>query len=301
MSEELVVSVLTQINEVNDIYTKGLKKEEYNRTTLKAILTLIEFDLPEKLIKDIDTLLQNERDLENEFSVEDIKPISDSSKIALWIGDITTLKIDAIVNAANSRMLGCFTPFHRCIDNIIHAKAGPKLREECKQIMGRQNHPEPTGKCKITKGYNLPSKYVLHTVGPIIPHCQLPNEEQAELLKSCYIECLNCVKEHEDIRSIAFCSISTGVFGYPEDLACDVVVDAVNEWLEIEENNDSLDLVIFNVFHKTISNIGYYQNKLNELIGRENPLTYTIYTSKEKVTEHIIQKNKNNNQEEEED
>ena len=127
--------------------------------------------------------------------------------IQIWQGDITRLKVDAIVNAANSQMLGCFHPLHKCIDNAIHSAAGVQLREECYQLMLQQGHEESTGQAKTTKAYNLPCKYVIHTVGPIIPN-GIPTEFQKEQLASCYRSIMACAEENH-LESLAFCCIST--------------------------------------------------------------------------------------------
>ena len=164
--------------------------------------------------------------------------------LALWQGDITTLRIDAIVNAANAAMLGCFRPMHACIDNAIHSGAGPRLREDCARIMAIQGHEEPTGAAKVTRGFNLPARYVLHTVGPIVNGPL--NGEHDSLLTSCYHACLDLAAELGDARSVAFCSISTGVFGYPKAPAATTAIEAVSEWLL--KHPDTLDLVVFNVF-----------------------------------------------------
>jgi O-acetyl-ADP-ribose deacetylase (regulator of RNase III) len=167
-----------------------------------------------------------------------------SEKFVLWRGDITCISADAIVNAANSKLLGCFVPLHRCIDNAIHSAAGMELRFECNELMEKQGFDEPTGQAKITKAYNLPSKYILHTVGPIIE--EVVTEEDCELLASCYRSCLNKAKEHKDIKSIAFCCISTGEYKFPKDLAAQIAVKTVCDWLEA--NNNSFEKIIFNVF-----------------------------------------------------
>lgn len=158
--------------------------------------------------------------------------------IYLWQGDITTLKCDAIVNAANSGMTGCYCPCHGCIDNAIHTYAGIQLRLECAEIMEKQGYAEPTGKAKITKAYNLPCKHVLHTVGPIISG-ELTKEDE-ELLASCYRSCLEIAREN-GVKSVAFCCVSTGEFHFPNDSAAEIAVQTVRECKgEIE--------VIFNVF-----------------------------------------------------
>ncbi|MBR4469610.1 MAG: protein-ADP-ribose hydrolase [Bacteroidales bacterium] len=163
----------------------------------------------------------------------------------LWQGDITRLKVAAIVNAANSQMLGCFHPLHKCIDNAIHSAAGVQLREECHQMMLRQGQEEPTGQAKITKAYNLPCKYVIHTVGPIIPN-GIPTEYQKEQLASCYRSIMACADENR-LESIAFCCISTGEFRFPNQLAAEIAVQTVKESLT-EHPDCSVKQVVFNVF-----------------------------------------------------
>ncbi|MBQ6100715.1 MAG: protein-ADP-ribose hydrolase [Bacteroidales bacterium] len=163
----------------------------------------------------------------------------------IWQGDITRLKVDAIVNAANSQMLGCFHPLHKCIDNAIHSAAGVQLREECYRLMQQQGHEEPTGQAKITKAYNLPCKYVIHTVGPIIPN-GIPTEFQKEQLASCYRSIMGCADEN-GLESVAFCCISTGEFRFPNELAAEIAVKTVSDYLSTHPNT-SLKHIVFNVF-----------------------------------------------------
>lgn len=170
--------------------------------------------------------------------IADLQPIEKS--IYLWQGDITTLECDAIVNAANSGMTGCYHPCHNCIDNCIHTFAGVRLRLKCAEMMELQGHEEPTGKAKITPAYNLPCKYVIHTVGPIVQGRL--TEKHRELLKSCYESCLELAVLNR-IKSIAFCCISTGVFGFPQDKAAEIAVQTVREFLK----NHNIE-VIFNVY-----------------------------------------------------
>ncbi|MCD8131812.1 MAG: protein-ADP-ribose hydrolase [Lachnospiraceae bacterium] len=160
----------------------------------------------------------------------------------LWQGDISTLKCGAIVNAANSQMLGCFRPNHTCIDNCIHTFAGIQLRRDCYEIMRRQGHEEPTGTAKITLAYNLPCDYVLHTVGPIVSDEVTKRHE--DQLSSCYLACLKLADQRE-IASIAFCCISTGVFRFPNERAAEIAVQTVKEY-KIRTGSDIK--VIFNVF-----------------------------------------------------
>ena len=163
-------------------------------------------------------------------------------RLRLWRGDITTLSADAIVNAANSQMLGCWAPLHYCIDNAIHTFAGVQLRIECARIMEQQGHEEPTGRAKVTPAYNLPAKRVIHTVGPIANGH--PTDLHREQLASCYTSCLDAAAA-EDLRSVAFCCISTGVFGFPQREAAAIAVRTVREWLDAR---DSGITVVFNVF-----------------------------------------------------
>jgi len=168
-----------------------------------------------------------------------------SNILFLWKGDITSLWVDAIVNAANDRMLGCFQPLHNCIDNVIHSAAGPLLREDCKIIMDLNKQSEQTGDAKITRAYNLPSGYVLHTVGPIIRDNKV-SEFQKDQLASCYRSCLFLANQIQEIRSIAFCCISTGVFNFPGDMAAEIAINTVDKWLI--SNSHDFTHVIFNVF-----------------------------------------------------
>jgi O-acetyl-ADP-ribose deacetylase (regulator of RNase III) len=182
--------------------------EKAARETLRNLLTTIDVDLPEDVCASVDGLLMQERKSTTVLPWQTLPFAMTSSHVALWRGDITLLQIDAIVNAANSQMLGCFKPGHKCIDNVIQDKAGPRLRMECRQIMQAQGHLEPTGQAKITHAYCLPCKHVIHTVGPICEdHVEKPRE-----LASSYVSCLDLARSH-GLRSIAFCCISTGVFG----------------------------------------------------------------------------------------
>jgi O-acetyl-ADP-ribose deacetylase (regulator of RNase III) len=179
----------------------------------------------------------------------------DEPQISLWQGDITRLAVDAIVNAANSQMLGCFVPCHGCIDNAIHTAAGIRLRLACAELMAKQGTPEPTGRAKITPGFDLPARRVLHTVGPIVSGGR-PTRCDRELLASCYRSCLELANEH-GLAQVAFCCISTGEFGYPQREAATVAVETVRSFLS--EHPDMK--VAFDVFSD--SDLGIYQ----ELLG----------------------------------
>ena len=164
--------------------------------------------------------------------------------IRLWRGDITTLRCDAIVNAANSALLGCFVPCHGCIDNAIHTYAGVQLRLACAELMAAQGHPEPTGRAKITPAFNLPSRYVLHTVGPIVRN--QPTARDEALLAACYRSCLALAAAH-GARSVAFCCISTGEFHFPSARAAQIAVQTVREARKTLQHE--MD-VIFNVYQE---------------------------------------------------
>ena len=172
--------------------------------------------------------------------LEDLKPVQPG--LYLWQGDITTLAADAIVNAANCQMLGCFVPCHGCIDNAIHTYAGVQLRLECAGIMERQGHEEETGHAKITKAYNLPCRFVLHTVGPMIYGSV--SEADRELLVDCYRSCLE-LAAGSGLCSVAFCCISTGEFHFPNELAAQIAIQTVTDWQRQHSNPME---VIFNVF-----------------------------------------------------
>jgi O-acetyl-ADP-ribose deacetylase (regulator of RNase III) len=202
--------------------------------------------LPREFLTKMDSLLQAELKNKKIVKVNQLNSVSDfvphtpfsqSQKLILWQGDITLLETDAIVNAANNQMLGCFQPFHMCIDNAIHSAAGPQLREDCAIIMSAQDSLEETGKAKITRAYNLPSQFVLHTVGPIVPNGTELTEHQKKELASCYISCLELAHAIGNIKTIAFCAISTGVFGFPKTEAAKIAVNTVNNWLESHQNH----------------------------------------------------------------
>lgn len=204
-----------------------------------------------------DAYLKNELSEKGIVALEDIPTIKEqfgstspyADKISLWQGDITRLKAGAIVNAANSQMLGCFVPCHKCIDNAIHSGAGIQLREECSHIMTQRrirygkNYEEPTGTATLTSGYNLPCDYVIHTVGPIV-YDKL-NEHLCQDLVNCYENVLKCCVENK-IKSVAFCCISTGEFHFPNEKAAQIACKTVAGFLEVQ--GDFIDRIIFNVF-----------------------------------------------------
>ena len=172
---------------------------------------------------------------------DDLVPIQ--GKLCVWRGDITRLKADAIVNAANSGMTGCYQPNHGCTANVIHTCAGIQLRLKCAELMAAQGGPEPTGQAKVTPAYNLPSRYVIHTVGTICRDGVVTPRNVREL-ESCYRACMEAADAHR-LRSIAFCCISTGVFGFPQRRGAEVAVRVVRDCLD---HGSSVGKVIFNVF-----------------------------------------------------
>lgn len=195
-------------------------------------------EMPSAYMEKENQLLQA---MAEEKGITDIEQLEEiESGIYLWQGDITTLKIDAIVNAANSQMLGCFCPCHGCIDNAIHTFAGTALRNECARMMRQQGHLEETGCAKITSGYNLPAKYVIHTVGPIISDAVRERDMQA--LRACYESSMKLADQY-GLAAIAFCCISTGEFHFPNRLAAEIAVDTVREY----QKSSNLK-VVFNVF-----------------------------------------------------
>lgn len=196
--------------------------------------------IEEDFLKVQDAYLQEATREKGVTALADLQPVEPG--IYLWQGDITTLACDAIVNAANSGMTGCYRPCHNCIDNCIHTYAGVQLRNACAEIMERQGYEEPAGQAKITPAFNLPCKYVIHTVGPIVEGRLTKQHE--DLLASCYRSCLALAAENS-CQSLAFCCISTGVFGFPQERAAEIAVQTVRDFKARTHSNIE---VIFNVF-----------------------------------------------------
>lgn len=214
---------------------------EEQKTLLRSLMNVREpGEIGEGFLRVQDEYLRERLTERGIVELADLSPVQDG--LYLWKGDITLLKCGAIVNAANSGMTGCYRPCHACIDNCIHTYAGIQLRRDCGEIMARQGFPEPTGKAKITKGYNLPCDYILHTVGPIVEGDL--TREHCELLQSCYLSCLMLAAEN-GVDSVAFCCVSTGVFGFPKREAAEIAVQTVKAW---KRENGSDMKVIFNVF-----------------------------------------------------
>lgn len=216
-------------------------QSEDQRRLLRALMNVRPAaPVSEEVLAVQDEYLRRECQARGITRIDDLTPVQDG--LYIWQGDITTLAVDAIVNAANSGMTGCYYPNHGCIDNAIHTYAGMQLRLECDRMMKAQGHPEPTGNAKITPGFNLPAKYILHTVGPIINGPLSAQDEAA--LASCYRACLDLASAH-GLESVAFCCISTGEFRFPNDRAAEIAVAAVRQALAAET---SVKRVVFNVF-----------------------------------------------------
>ncbi len=234
---------------------------EDKRNLLRSLMNVrMPAPLPPGLMELQDSELAEQRREKGVVPLSSIPVSPRYPRLRLWQGDITRLEVDAIVNAANSQMLGCFVPMHRCIDNAIHSAAGMQLRSECAHIMQAQGHEEPTGKAKITHGYNLPAKWVIHTVGPIV-YGEYPTDEDCRLLADCYRNCL-ALADDKGLRSIAFCCISTGEFRFPQDKAAEIAVATVREYFDAHPGS-GVEAVVFNVFKDT----DYYLYK--ELLGYE--------------------------------
>lgn len=262
--EEERVWLIAKLKSENPGYRKipVPKTEEAQKDMLRMLMNVrMPAPLSSEFIEIQDAYLRKESMLKGIIDERMIEPCSRDLRLCIWQGDITRLRVDAITNAANSGMTGCYQPLHNCIDNCIHSAAGLELREECARIMNLQGHDEPTGTAKITPGYCLPARYVLHTVGPIVTGDL--TDEHIELLRSCYRSCLELAFKSR-LRSIAFCCISTGVFMFPADKAAGIAVSTVKEFLDAQDQKAceigsfigsdadgsyrGIEKVIFNVF-----------------------------------------------------
>lgn len=208
------------------------------RDALAAALTIRDpRPIPDSVLRALEAVLARERLERGEVDAESLPTLADEGwadpslpveRLSLWRGDLTRLRAGAIVNAANSAMLGCFVPGHACIDNAIHAAAGPRLRAECASHIAQQGHAEPTGTAAVTEGYELPARKVIHTVGPIVRGSVTDMDE--ELLHASYASILDAAERDPLIDSIGLCSVSTGVFGYPKPEAATVALAAIARW-----------------------------------------------------------------------
>lgn len=235
----LTERLLKEHPEYSEILFPGDSNEQ--KMLLRSLMNIrMPHEIDAEFLKIQDEYLSEENKKKGIVKLEDIEELQPD--LYVWKGDITRLKVGAIVNAANSGMTGCYQPCHNCIDNCIHTYAGIQLRNYCSDIMRKQGHEEPTGQAKITPAFNLPCDYVIHTVGPIV-RGRLTKEHE-RLLVSCYESCLRIADEN-NVKSIAFCCISTGVFMFPNERAASLAVQTVKKYKR--ETNSEIK-VIFNVF-----------------------------------------------------
>ena len=258
--EERLDYLLREFKE-DSVQYRDLETGEDYQEKRRLLRSLMNIRMPGKMNEEVlrvqDDFLTEEAKEKGIVELDDILTVGKqygsshpyADKLSVWQGDITRLHVGAIVNAANSQMLGCFVPCHGCIDNAIHSAAGIELREACSHYMQRRRiqygsrYEEPTGQAVLTEGYNLPAEYVIHTVGPIVGRGL--NQGLRDDLRNCYQNVLKCCVEHK-IRSVAFCCISTGEFHFPNDEAAKIAVETVTEFLN--EHSADFDRVIFNVF-----------------------------------------------------
>lgn len=216
-------------------------EEQEQKDLLRALMNIrLPRELPKEFLALQDAYFQEELKKRGVVEISSLQPIE--KQLYVWKGDITRLAAGAIVNAANDQMLGCFVPNHRCIDNAIHTFAGMQLRLEMEEIMEKQGHPEETGQAKITAAWNLPCRYIIHTVGPIV-YGKITEKEEKQLA-DCYWNCLKLVEAHQ-VESIAFCCISTGEFHFPNEKAAEIAIRTVRDFLK---KTGSEMKVIINVF-----------------------------------------------------
>lgn len=245
---------------VDDSTYRNIELPDDENEKKQLVRSLMNVRMPrtisEDMLKAQDEYLDSELLAKKITDVSDIKTVKEqygstiscADRISVWQGDITSLSIDAIVNAANSGLLGCFVPCHRCIDNAIHSAAGMQLREECNHIMNRRrikygnDYEEGVGTATLTNAYKLPCRYVIHTVGPIV-YGKL-NEGHCKKLADCYRSCLTLAAD-KGLKSIAFCCISTGEFHFPEREAAKIAVETVTDFLQ---KNETIERVVFDVF-----------------------------------------------------
>ncbi|GAA4486978.1 macro domain-containing protein [Microbacterium panaciterrae] len=258
-----------QATDIRSRRPKGSRNPD-NRRLLAALLTSrAPGPLPVGILNDLDALLSGEREARGTVEADALPTLTDrgialpgfpTDRVGMWRGDLTRLRADAIVNAANDRMLGCFIPGHACIDNAIHAAAGPRLREECDAHMRSQGTPEPTGHAVITCGYNLPAAHVIHTVGPIV-RGELTDIDEG-LLALSYQSILDAAHARSDIETVGLCSISTGVFGFPKTAAARVCLETIASWFD--RHPDSALRIIISLF-SDVDEVAY-RTALSEMV-----------------------------------
>ncbi len=234
MNEKFLIDYLSKVN------NRSFEQLNSNKDKIRALMNItIPNNLSDEFYQKQDEYLQSLYANKDIVNAEDILK---DKQIALVLHDITEIKADAIVNACNSQLLGCFAPLHYCIDNAIHSFGGLQIRRDLLPIMQQQNFFEPNGRCKVTKGYNLPSKYVFHTVGPVCNGGV--TDEMKDDLKNCYISCLKKADEMQ-LNNIVFCSLSTGIFGFPIEIASSIAITSVKQYLNSTNSNLR---VIFDLF-----------------------------------------------------
>lgn len=241
--ERLIILIKTLLKESPEYHNTSIPKDPAEQRMLLRALMNVRAPKPidENFIQVQNEYLQEVIEEKGVTDLDDLTPVKDN--LYVWQGDITTLRCDAIVNAANSQMTGCYIPGHACIDNCIHTYAGVQLRYDCFQKMQKQGFEEPTGQAKITPAYNLPCRYVLHTVGPIVSgHL---TKRDCDLLAGCYTSCLQLAADYH-LESVAFCCISTGVFHFPNEKAAEIAVTSTTDFLK--QNDTTIKKVVFNVF-----------------------------------------------------
>lgn len=237
----LIRELLSELPQYKDMEIPADRK--YQKRLLRSLMNIrVPRPVSEEFLKVQDAYLSEEVRKKGVVDGEPLPVSPVNNRLVLWQGDITALKIDAIVNAANSALRGCYVPCHSCVDNIIHSVSGIQLRLACDEIMNEQGHDEPTGKAKITPAFNLPSRYVLHTVGPIVTGRL--TETNCRQLADCYRSCLELASENR-LKSVAFCCISTGEFHFPKEKAAEIAVQTVTDFLETDAQ---IERVVFNVF-----------------------------------------------------
>lgn len=237
----LIRELLSELPQYEDM--KIPADEEEQKRLLRSLMNIRPpRPVSNAFLKVQDEYLSEEVRLRGVTDVDKLPVVSQNSRLVLWRGDITALKADAIVNAANSALRGCYVPCHSCVDNMIHSVSGILLRLSCDELMNKQGQDEPTGKAKITPAFNLPCRYVLHTVGPVVSG--VLTEEHCKQLAGCYRSCLKLASD-QGLESVAFCCISTGEFHFPKKEAAEIAVRTVEEFLA---KDTQIRKVVFNVY-----------------------------------------------------
>jgi O-acetyl-ADP-ribose deacetylase (regulator of RNase III) len=256
--EETINKILNYLSTENKTFNPENPNISYKekRKLIRALLNVRSPKPIESSILDLlNRLLQSELLEAGIINVDTLEPISKElfdmelrhgNKLYLWKGDITKINSDAIVNAANNTMLGCFTPLHNCIDNAIHSASGPQLRDDCNKIISLQGKPESVGLAKVTKAYNLPSKFVIHTVGPNVSGLKNIISFHKKQLESCYKECLDTASKIDSIKTLTLCSISTGVSAFPKNIAAEIAIKVTIDFLD--HNPNRFEKIIFNTY-----------------------------------------------------